>query len=176
MVTVSIQRDGAGGTWWDGASGSWVASPYPNQAQLTTPGSTSTLWTAAFPVPPAGGTFEVFASAVVGGVADPSIGLSAPTAARSSFTVSPSSAATRFVAPVPWVGPGRSGPGSRSGFAANETVSVSLDGAPLETLQASASGALAPTNVVVPVNTPFGPAALDAIGITSGNLGRGPLM
>ncbi len=174
-VTVSIQRDGAGGTWWDGVSGSWVASAYPNQAQLNTPGSTSTSWTATFPVPPAGGTFEVFASAVTDGVADPSIGLSAPTAARSSFTVSPSSTATRFVAPVPWVGPGGPVQVRGSGFAANEAVTVSLHGVSLKTLDASSSGTLAPTNVVVPVGAPFGPAALDATGTTSGDLGVAPI-
>lgn len=174
-VTVSIQRNGAGGTWWDAASGSWVASPYPNQAKLNAPGSLSTSWTATFPVPPAGGAFEVFASAVSHGVADPSIGLSPPTLARSSFTVSPSTTATRFVAPVPWVGPGGAVQVRGSGFAADEAVTVSLDGVALKTLDASSSGTVAPANVVLPLNSPFGPAALDASGATSGRFGVAPI-
>ena len=174
-VTVGIQRDGAGGSWWDGASASWVASPYPNGAQLAAPDTTSTTWNTTFPTPPAGGTYEVFASAVSDGVADASIGLSAATQARSTFTVSPSSTATRFVAPVPWVGPGGPIQIQGSGFAPGEAVAVSLDGATLRTVQASPSGAIATTNVVVPATALFGPAALDATGETSGDLGVAPI-
>ena len=50
-VKVSIQRNGAGGAWWDGATSTWVTSPFPNRAGLTSRGSNSTNWKTSFPFP-----------------------------------------------------------------------------------------------------------------------------
>ena len=55
ISSVNVLIQGGGGTWWDSATSSWVAAPYPNRATLGSPGATSTTWQTSMPVPAAGG-------------------------------------------------------------------------------------------------------------------------
>ncbi|HEV2376807.1 MAG TPA: PQQ-binding-like beta-propeller repeat protein [Streptosporangiaceae bacterium] len=174
-VDLYIQRDGSAGEWWDGVSKSWTVAPYPNPATLADPGKTSTTWSALFPVPGSGGSFEAFASASSGGTADQSIGLSATTKAISSFTVKASSTATMLTASAGFVVPGTPVTVSGSGFKASEPVTITLDAKTLATVTATSTGALPSTSVTVPTPDAFGPATILATGATSGDVGAAPV-
>jgi outer membrane protein assembly factor BamB len=174
-VSLYIQRDGSSGEWWDGASKSWTVSPYPNPATLADPGTTSTTWSASFPVPGSGGSYEAFASASSGGAADQSIGLSAPTKAISSFTVGASSTATMLTASSDYVVPGTPVTVSGSGFKAGESVKITLGGTTLKKATATSTGALPSTSVTVPTSAAFGPGTILATGATSGDVGAAPV-
>ncbi|MGH9018254.1 MAG: PQQ-binding-like beta-propeller repeat protein, partial [Acidimicrobiales bacterium] len=175
-VDVYVQKGGTDGTWWDGVSGTWVVAPYPNQATLGSPGDTTTSWNTTFPVPPAGGQFEVFASAVSMGVADSTVGSSQVTPGRSSFTINPApNAVPILAAPFPWVGPSGAVTVQGSGFAAYESVAISLNGTNLTTVAANKSGRFIGTRVVMPANVPFGPTDLVAVGQTSGRQAVGSI-
>ena len=168
-VKVAIQRGGTGGTWWDSATGTWTAAPYGNPATLATPGATSTHWTLRVPVPPAGGSYEAFASAVdSSGVADISATQSPSTPARSSFVVRPTTTAPLLTLSSRWVAPGAAVMVSGAGFAPDEHVDVTLNGSLLETITADHEGRFAPSGVTMPTSTPFGPSSLEATGETSG--------
>jgi outer membrane protein assembly factor BamB len=174
-VAVYIQRDGAGGNWWDSATSSWTVAPYPNPAVLASAGQDNTSWSATLPVPATGGSYEILASASSSGLADQTIGLSGPTQAISSFTVSSSDTATTFATVTTDVAPGSAVGVSGSGFAANEAVNVTLGGATLATITASSTGTLPATNVAIPGLTGFGPATLYATGTTSGKTAVAPI-
>jgi eukaryotic-like serine/threonine-protein kinase len=174
-VDLYIQRDGSAGQWWDGASASWTVAPYPNPATLADPGETSTTWSASFPVPGSAGSYEAFASASSGGMADQSIGLSAPTKAISSFTVKASSTATMLTASSGYVTPGTPVTVKGSGFAAGESVTITLGPTTLAKVTATSTGALPSTSVTVPTTAAFGPAAILATGATSGDVGAAPV-
>lgn len=174
-VSVYIQRDGATGSWWDSATGTWTVAPYPNPATLAEPCATSTAWTVPLPIPTAGGSFEVFASAVSGGLADQSIGLSAPTPAISSFTVSPSATAATLTPSAADVAPAGKLTVTGSGYTAGESVAVSVAGTTLATITASSTGTLPATSVTLPGTTLFGPATLYATGASSGETGTAPI-
>jgi outer membrane protein assembly factor BamB len=174
-VDLYIQRDGSSGEWWDGASKSWTVAPYPNPATLADPGQTSTTWSASFPVPGSGGSYEAFASASSGGTADQSIGLSAPTMAISSFTVGASSTATMLTASSEYVVPGTPVTVGGTGFAASESVTITLGATTLAKVTATSTGALPSTSVTVPTTDVFGPATILATGATSGDVGAAPV-
>jgi outer membrane protein assembly factor BamB len=174
-AAVYIQRDGSAGQWWDGKSQSWTVAPYPNPATLADPGTTSTTWSASFPVPGSGGSYEAFASASSGGAADQSIGLSAATSAISSFSVKASSTATMLTASSGYVTPGAPVTVSGSGFKAGEPVAITLGGTTLKKVTATSTGALASTSVTVPTTAAFGPATILATGATSGDVGAAPV-
>lgn len=174
-VDVYIQRDGPSGTWWNGASSSWTVAPYPNPATLSASGQPGTSWAYSLPVPAAGGALDVLASAKSSGLSDQTIGSSKPTQAISSFTVSPSSSATRLMPAMSSVAPGATVSVSGSGFAANESVAVTLGATTLATITASSTGTLPATNVMLPGLTPFGPASLYATGATSGDKAVAPI-
>ena len=169
-VTVAIQSGGSNGLWWDSATSTWTASPYPNPATLATPGAATSTWTAAFPVTVQGGSFEAFASAVnPGGAADISGSQTAASPARSTFTVlrSPSATPQLSVAGM-YVAPLGSVAVSGSGFKASEKVAISIAGATIATATATAAGKLKSTPVTIPSKAVFGPQALVATGETSG--------
>ncbi len=171
-VTVAVQSGGTAGTWWDGATGTWVAAPYPNPATLSNPGTSTTSWRLVLPVPASGGAFEVFASAVgTGGVADRSAFNSPPSAARVSFTVSAGSGPTISLGGQYYVAPATAVSASGAGFTPGETVSLSLNGSTLATAVAGSTGTFGPTSLKIPVGTSlssFGPANLTATGQSSG--------
>ncbi len=174
-VSVDVQEGGANGAWWDGATASWGAAPYPNPATLGTPGGASTTWSLPLPVVPQGNSYEIFASAVNStGVADPSAGQGAPTPARVNFSVK--------AGPPPHISLNvASAPLSTkvnvkgTGFAAGEKVKLTLGTTTLSTATATATGALGPVAVTVPNSTPFGPDVITATGQTSGKVSTATL-
>ena len=169
QVRVAVQRGGVSGSWWDSATGTWTATPYGNRATVADPGTASTSWTLLVPVPPAGGTYEAFASAVdTSHVADISASQSASTAARSSFTVMPTTTAPSIALSSPWVAPGGLVTVSGRGFQPGEQVAVSFNASTLATVTATSNGDLTASSVQLPKTTPFGPASLDATGTSSG--------
>ncbi|MBO0730616.1 MAG: PQQ-binding-like beta-propeller repeat protein [Acidimicrobiaceae bacterium] len=172
-VTVSVQR--SDGLWWDAATGTWTAAPFPNRADLSAPGSSSTKWSRTFPVPTSGDTYQVLASAVSHGIADTSIGSSPPTPARVSFHVQASTSAPELTTKGPWVAPGGTIAVEGSGFASGESVDITLGTEIIAKLTASAQGTVASTSVTAPATTPFGPAALVATGVSSGNASSAPI-
>jgi outer membrane protein assembly factor BamB len=174
-VNVAIQQGGSGGNWWDGVTGTWVAAPYPNPATLASPGSSSTGWTVDLPVPTSGGSYEAFASAVdADGVADIAAGQSPPTSARSSFTVAVSPGAPTLLSKY-WEAPTVAFTASGAGFAKGETVQLELNGTVLATATVNKFGKFQVTDVVIPVASPFGPAVLQAVGETSGDIADAPI-
>lgn len=168
-VNVAIQSGGPSGPWWDAAASSWNAGFFDNPATVANPGATSTTWSLSLPVPTAGGQYSVTASAdATNGQADISGYSSAPSEARSAFTVN-------YLPSVPhlstdhggWVAPGTAIDVTGSGFAANETVTISMEGSSVATVTASGSGGFT-QSVTIPTGSGFGPAALLAKGQTSG--------
>lgn len=155
-VELAVQEDGNSGPWWDGATGALSNGPVDDLATLSSPGATTTGWSYELPVPVAGGSFELYATAVA------STGVASASPALVDFTVSsaaggPSLSAQAFV----HVGARLSFSGS--GFAPGETVTASLAGA-TTSLVASSSGTIGPGSLAVPLSAPFGPTALVADG------------
>ncbi len=123
-VDVAIQSGGTDGPWWDATTGEWNVGFVDDTANLTDPGSSSTSWTYRFPVPPAGGVYSIQTSATgTNGQADLGAYSSAPSAARTSFTV-------RYLKTAPhlavvgsnWIAPGASIGVQGSGFNSGENV------------------------------------------------------
>ena len=178
-VDVSVQKGGTSGPWWDGASGSWVNGFASNRATLAVPGQTTSSWSYALPVPPAGGVYRVLASAVdANGLADISSLATAPSSAQTSFTVQHSLAVPKvYSATGVWAAPGSAIIVDGSGFAPGETVDLSLGATstPLSSVVASPSGAIHAPGVVIPATAAFGPASLVATGETSGKSTSAPI-
>jgi outer membrane protein assembly factor BamB len=160
-VVVAIRQGGSYGTWWNPATSGWSATPVTMKATLTTPNATSTNWTAAFPVPPSGNTYQVDAYTVS------TSGPSAAPAAVDDFYVDPVSGGPTLQGPV-FAGPGTTQYVHGSGYSAGESVSVSLLGTVLVTAKATSAGSFGPVKVTIPVTAGFGPTALVATGATSG--------
>lgn len=167
-VTVAIQEGGSTGRWWDAATGSWSAAPYPNPAALTAPGTTSTSWSVTVPVGTGGGLFEVLASAVnASGIADRSAEAGVATAARSTFTVLPSTTAPKLSTATRFVAPGAGFTITGSGFAHGERVTLTIGTTTIASLTASSTGTIPSHTVTLPASTAFGPQSLMATGATS---------
>jgi outer membrane protein assembly factor BamB len=175
ISAVNVAIKSSTGTWWDGATGKWGAAPYPNAAALSDPGGTTTTWTASFPVPAGGGTYKAFTSAVTEEVADVSAGLSAPTPARSTFNVDPSSDEPTLTVASQWVAPGGQMGVSGSGFADGEPVAISFEGVNLATIDATSNGSLPVTQVTLSTSALFGPGQLNASGRTSHRSSTAPV-
>jgi outer membrane protein assembly factor BamB len=168
-VDVAIQTDGASGPWWDSASGTWTGGFYDNPATVASVGSTDTAWSLKIPVPTGGGVYRVFASAAgTDGVADVSAESSQLSPARSSFSVRYSPSAPHLSTTAVYVSPGISLDASGSGFQGGETVGLSIAGQVVAHTVAGSDGGFGPTRMTVPDVTDFGPAALTALGETSG--------
>ncbi|HEV8065695.1 MAG TPA: PQQ-binding-like beta-propeller repeat protein, partial [Acidimicrobiales bacterium] len=156
-VIVAVQESGPDGEWWDSASNAWADGPYNGTARLLAPGSTSSGWTFSFPVPRAGGTYEVTAYAVSGsGKAD----VKAP---QSSFSVRPSTtgpnvtATPSFVAPLSFVYlQGR-------GFGPSEAVNITLLGTVLKVVTSNGSGDMHAA-IQIPRTAVFGLTSLLIVG------------
>lgn len=170
-VSVYIQSGGSSGPWWNSSTGTWTAAPYPNPATLDTPGANSVNWSATFPVSPAGNVYEIFASAVApSGLADNSINSSAPSGARSSFTVQASSSAPKLTSSAFWAAPGQAVNVSGRGFSPGEAVTVSLAGSALAHVTANSNGGFGPSPLKIPATALFGPGSLNAVGAQSGSV------
>ena len=168
-VDVAIQENGGAGIWWDSVSGTWVREPYPNSAEPQLTGQSSTGWSVTVPTTHAGVGLEVFASAVdTDSVADIASEQSPPTAARSSFTVRPSSSAPVIALSSPWVAMGGTFKVSGHGFGHGEGVSFALNGISVGTATSSSSGILATKSFKVPANDNFGPQTVVASGTVNG--------
>ncbi len=167
QVNVAVQENGPDGQWWDAATQQWVSGPIANPATVASPGATSSGWTFAYPVLPAGGAYQVTANTV-------STTGQAGGNASSSFAVLPSSTSPQITASPRFVAPGAATTVSGSGFGDSETVNITMLGNTLATATTTASGALPPTKVTIPLppasqNTDFGPATLTATGQSSGD-------
>ena len=166
-VRVAVQRDGASGQWWDAASGTWVAAPYPNPATLSAPGTAATSWSLSLPTTAQGAGYQVLASVVnTSGVADVSAEQSAGTPARINFSVEPSPPPDITLS-TPTAALLQKLTVSGSGFADGGQVTLSLAGATLAVAKANASGVLPATPVTVPSGVPFGPETVLAQGGSS---------
>jgi outer membrane protein assembly factor BamB len=160
-VVVAIRQGGSYGTWWNAATSSWSATPVTMKATLTTPNATSTKWTAAFPVPSSGNTYQVDAYTVS------TSGPSAAPAAVDEFYVNPAAGSPTLQGAI-FAGPGTTQYVHGSGYSAGESVSVSMLGTVLGTATATSTGSFGPVKVTIPVTAGFGPTALVATGASSG--------
>lgn len=169
-VNVAIQSGGSDGPWWDAATGLWNSGFVDNSATLADPGSSSTDWTASFPIPPSGGVYAVQASATgTDGLADLSAYSSVPSSSRTSFTVGYLRSAAHLAVNGPiWVAPGASVGLTGSGFTPGETVDIALAGSKLASTRAGSAGGFS-LSVVIPATAAFGLSALTATGGSSGS-------
>ena len=167
-VDVAVQSGGANGPWWDAAAGQWSSGFVDNPAALTNPGSSTTNWSLPLPVPPGGGVYAVQSTATAtNGQADLSAYSSAPSSARTSFTVSFLTSAPHLtVTGSTWVAPGATLGIQASGFTPGEPVDVSLAGSVLSMATADPTGSFTGT-VTVPATAAFGKSALVATGRSS---------
>ena len=157
-VDVAVQQNGAGGKWWDSATGTWVQEPYPNSATLSNPGGVSTDWSIPVPTTNAGEGLVAYASAVdVNGVADISSEQSGPTPSRSSITILPKPSSPVITIPSRWVSMDGPLKVSGHGFGHSEVVSFSLNGLTVGTATANSEGVLPATLFTVPERGQFRP-------------------
>lgn len=162
VVASSAQQSGPEGLWWDAATGKWISGPDCNAATVNHPGATSNRWSFSFPVPPAGGTFEVTAYAVS------SSGQSDIKGAQSGFAVLAGSSEPYLDAAPTFVAPGSDLIVTGGGFADSEQIAISLLGETLATTTSTATGTIPTTNVPIPLSAVFGQTSLSATGLTSG--------
>lgn len=159
-VQVAIQSGGASGDWYDAAKSSWNAGPITNAATLASPGSSSTNWSFSFPVPAAGGSFQVSS------MADNGSNLVGKASAV-SFTVSPSKNEPTLHTSASYVAPSAAFTATGNAFKPGEKVTFSLLGNTVATATAGATGNVPQTVIQVPSGAPFGPATLTATGASS---------
>jgi outer membrane protein assembly factor BamB len=167
-VEIAIQANGLSGPWWNGTTATWQSAPYRNEATLSSPGTASTTWTYQFPVPAAGGSYQVFANAVNGA------NLVAPIS-HSSFTVTPSTTEPTMKLSAVNVATGATFTVTASNFKAGETVTFTLFGNTVGTATANSSGDVPATKIAVPSTAPFGQTSLTATGGTSGLAATAPI-
>jgi eukaryotic-like serine/threonine-protein kinase len=162
QVDVAVQAGGQDGNWWDAATGSWVSGPVGNAATLASPGASATTWSFSYPVPAAGGTYQITADA------SSSSGQSDQKGAQVSVAVLTSTSGPRLRASPGFVAPGSTVTVSGGGFAKSEQVTISLLGQVLATATATQSGVLPRTKVKIATSVPFGQTTLTAVGQSSG--------
>ncbi|HZT12515.1 MAG TPA: PQQ-binding-like beta-propeller repeat protein [Candidatus Baltobacteraceae bacterium] len=160
-VEVAVQAGGSYGLWYNGTTNSWQNAPYRNAATLSSPGTSITNWTYSLPVPPAGGSYEIFANAVNGGnLVDKG--------STSYFTVSPSRSEPVVTVSTTDAPPGSALNAFATSFQPNETVTFTLLGTTVATAIANSKGRVPKTVFQMPANAPFGPTSLTLTGQTSG--------
>jgi outer membrane protein assembly factor BamB len=161
-VAVALQSGGTGGPWWDATMAKWVPGPVANPAVLAHPGALATAWSLAYPVPGAGGTYHVTATASSTG------GQSDIVSAAISFAVFYNTVGPHLEASPSSIAPGWGTTVNGGGFAPSETVALTLLATTVATLTATSAGALPATRVTIPLATAFGSTSLVATGLTSG--------
>jgi outer membrane protein assembly factor BamB len=160
-VEVAIQAGGGSGDWYDAADGSWNAGPVRNEATLASPGASSTTWSFSFPVPVAGGSYQVYANTANSShIVDKGV--------LAAFTVSPSKNQPTLHTSVQDAEPGDTFKATGNAFRPGETVTFSLLGNSVATATVGKTGNVPQTVISVPATAPFGPASLSATGGTSG--------
>jgi len=160
-VEIAVQANGASGSWYDAATGTWNSAPVRNLATLGTPGGTSTTWSFSFPVAAQGGTYKVFANTVNStNIVD--------RGAASSFTVSPSNSEPTLHTSTLYVAPGQTFTATGNAFKPGETVTFSLFGTNVATATVGKTGNVPQTKIQVSSTAAFGPTSLTATGNTSG--------
>jgi outer membrane protein assembly factor BamB len=161
-VSVSVQSGAANGPWYDGATQKWVRGPVNNLVNVASPGQLQSAWSFSFPVPPAGSTYRLMASAVDANHFDDRVG------AQSSFTVLSSKNATlQLSVSSAYVAPAGSITASASGFAPNETIVFALQGGTVAQAAANSAGSVSNVPIDVPASAAFGPSSLKATGKSS---------
>ncbi len=116
-VHVQIQENGASGPWFDHATGSFQTGIFTNFAVLASPDADTTTWSLSLPVPPQGGSFQVFASAMgENKVADTTAYSGSANPADLSFSVEPSGSAPQITVVPPRAEPGTGVALERVGF------------------------------------------------------------
>lgn len=160
-VEVAVQTNGPDGQWWDAGSNSWTSGPVGDPAVLAAPGQTSSSWTFSFPVPPAGGTYEVTAYGVS------TAGQSGISAAKVGFAVLYATKGAHIKATPSFVAPGATVTVTGSGYTKSEPITISFLGQTLVSITATAKGNIAGTKVKIPSNAVFGQTSLTARGTTS---------
>ena len=163
-VEIAVQSGGPTGPWWDASTRSWSAGPFNNRATLGAPGARTTPWSLSFPVPPAGGTYDVIANA------QSLSGQSDLKGAAVTFAVNYSTSGPYLRASSAYVAPGSSLTVSGGGFGPSVRVTISLSRAILATVTSASNGSLSPTSVLIPANASFGPASLSADANASGKV------
>ncbi|MGC2289292.1 MAG: PQQ-binding-like beta-propeller repeat protein [Thermoplasmata archaeon] len=161
-VEVAVQSGGGTGPWWDAATGAWDPGPVNNLATLAAPGAKLSSWSFSYPVPKAGGTYEVTAYAVA------SSGQSDIVGADSGFSVLFSTQGANIQVSPSFAAPGATVVVSGGGFADSEAVNISLAGQTITKATATDTGALPSTNVKIPTTAAFDRSSLKATGVTSG--------
>jgi outer membrane protein assembly factor BamB len=161
-VEVAIQSNGVGGPWWNGTSATWKPGPADTPAVLASPGAKSTTWSLSFPVPRAGGTYEVIAYA--NSVAGQS-GLNPPSV---DFAVNYSTSGPYVTVSTPFIAPGGNFTVSGGGFGASEKVKIEVYGKTLGTPTTKSTGVLGTTKLTLSSGAAFGETSVTATGETSG--------
>ncbi|MGP8073371.1 MAG: PQQ-binding-like beta-propeller repeat protein [Thermoplasmata archaeon] len=161
-VNVAVESGGAGGQWWDAANRSWSPGPVDDSASLVTPGGLSTSWNISFPVPQAGGVFEVTAYAVS------SSGQSDLTGSEVSFVVLYRTSGPYLKASSEFVAPGGTVTVNGGGFGASQPVTLTLFGDTIATVMSSISGSLPSTRLTVRATSRFGLTSITATDTKSG--------
>jgi outer membrane protein assembly factor BamB len=160
-VQVAVQSGGASGPWYNAATKTWQLGAMTNVVSVAQPGSPTSAWTFAIPVPSTGGAaLQVFANAVTGTHQADTVGR------QSSFTVGPSPKAPQLRTSAAFIAPAATFTATGSGFAAHETVSFTVGSVVVGSAPASSSGAVSAT-LTMPSQIPFGTAALAATGAKS---------
>ncbi len=168
-VDVGIQSSGPAGPWWDAATGRWSPGPIFNLADLGTPGGLSTSWTMTFPVPKAGGSYEVFANPV---------SVSGQTGLNTSlvnFDVNYSTQGPHLEATPSYVAPGGTVTVNGGGFGRSVKVKISFLNTTLATVKSTPEGALPTTEVVIPTWAVFGPSSIVATAQKTGEASSAPI-
>jgi outer membrane protein assembly factor BamB len=159
-ATVAVQSGGPEGPWYNAATNTWNSSPVANFVPVASPGSPSSTWTFPFPVPPAGGTYQVFANGV------DTAKLQDTSGALAAFTVSTVAGVPVLTLSAPYIAPGSGLTATASSFQPNETVAFTLTGNTLGTAVANGSGT-AVANLTIPTNAALGLSSIVATGQTS---------
>jgi outer membrane protein assembly factor BamB len=177
-VEVWVQENGADGPWYHPAAGAFAPGLAEATATLASPGSAQTTWSLALPVPPQGGSYQVFASAVdTDGIADVTAESTSPGGASDTFSVSAGPGVPVVTSPQPRVAPGTSLEVAGSGFGPSEQVTFTLPVSAsttltLGTVTSTRSGNVPASSLPVPGSVPFGPGLVSATGQTSGKVGQ----
>jgi outer membrane protein assembly factor BamB len=180
-VTVAIQESNATGPWYHANTGSFRPGMSYSDAVLARPGATSTTWAVSIPVPEAGASYLVEASAVdTDGLADSSSATGGPAPSVSTFTVEPDPTAPTVDTSDNRVAPGSNLTVSGTGFMPGESVrfTVLVGGTKTKVLGvsvANATGVAGPVVASIPDDEPFGPQPISATGETSGRSGSRPI-
>ena len=154
-VGVAIESNSPSGPWWDGVDQEWSSGPYTNLATLSAPGTPSTAWSIAYPVPRGGGTYRVMAHAVAASGQTDILG------AVVGFSINASTSGPHLKLSSPFAVPGGTLHVTGGGFGRRVKVELTLNGKALTSITSSSTGALPSSLLTIPASTPFGVYAVN---------------